>query len=109
MSAGCFGCICAEVQRTWYPGAWGLHKWSDIILLISQLRLRFLLISLSVLQASLDQVSYQVAEEDLFLEFCIVLEGELDVFGLEVTATTQPATADLEGVWRCVSSNTTLF
>ena len=54
--------------------------------------------SLSVLQASLDQVSYQVAEEDLFLEFCIVLEGEFDVFGLEVTATTQPATADLTGV-----------
>ena len=60
-----------------------------------------------MLQASLDQVSYQVAEEDLFLEFCIVLEGELEVFGLEVTATTQPATADLEGVCRCVSSNTT--
>ena len=59
-----------------------------------------------MLQASLDQVSYQVAEEDLFLEFCIVLEGELDVFGLEVTATTQPATADLTGVCGCVSSHT---
>ena len=38
-----------------------------------------------------------MAEEDLFLEFCIVLEGELEVFGLEVTATTQPATADHTG------------
>ena len=39
-----------------------------------------------------------MAEEDLFLEFCVVLEGELGVFGLEVTATTQPSTADISGI-----------